>query len=91
MVKTIDVISSFLTILGIIIALIIPVPLSQELRAVVITAGLIIFIAIVLSNFKRRLEEIEETYKRMEEKLKIHKRLVKLETVIGFKTKRGKQ
>lgn len=92
-----SIITYSLTIIGLLITLIAPVPIPQEYRIIAIAALLFLFIIIILSDFKNNLEnvkqknmQIEKQYNLLEEKLKIYERLSKLETTIEV-IKNGKK
>ena len=77
-----------LTILAIGLTLIFPVPLTQEYRLAIIGSLLIFYITISLFRFNRRLSYNEEEINRLEEKLKIYERLVRIEEKIKSFKKR---
>jgi len=64
-----DVLSFVITIIATLIALIAPIPLPQEQRLVVIATIILIFLAVILSNFNKRIDK-------QEEKLNIYNQLI---------------
>ena len=64
-----------IAVIAILVALLVPIPLSQEFRIIAVAGTLLIFIAIILSGFKKELKEQETEIKRINEKLKIHEQL----------------
>ncbi len=71
----IDVLSFVLTILATLIALIAPIPLPQEQRLVVIATIILIFLAVILSNFNQRIDK-------QEEKINIYNQLIDIKAEI---------
>ncbi len=82
------IISLLLTFIGIIITLIAPIPLTNELKILLITAILILFIIAILSDFDKRIDDLREKQNKMEEKLNIYERLSKIESKIDLIEKR---
>ena len=60
MIESDSLVTSALTIIGILITLIAPIPLKDEYRLFVITTIILIFLWIMLSRFDKRLENKEE-------------------------------
>jgi len=66
-----------ITIIAILITLIFPVPIPEEYKFIIITAFILLFLGITLSNFGGKLNEHEE-------KLKIHEQLIDIKKDIGI-------
>ena len=60
-----------LAFLAVLITLIAPIPIPEEQRLVVIATILLIFLAVILSTFNRRIDALEE-------KLKIDEQLINI-------------
>lgn len=75
----------FVTIIGILIVLLLPVPIIEEYRLFGIAVLIFAFVGIILSRFNRRLEEQELETMRLSEKLKIHEQLIGMKAdIIGL-------
>ncbi len=73
----IDVISFVITVIATLITLIAPIPIPQEQRLVVIATIILIFLAVILSNFNRRIDN-------QEEKLNIYNQLIDIKADLKF-------
>tara|TARA_Y100000310_G_scaffold153755_1_gene153238 strand:+ start:2251 stop:2532 length:282 start_codon:yes stop_codon:yes gene_type:complete len=85
-----DLVGFTLTIFIVLITLILPLPLSQDIRLAVIGGVLIFYLSISLFKFNRRLNEQSSEQKRLEEKLKIHEQLIDIKKDIEL-LKNGKK
>ena len=76
----INILTLLLTITGIALTFFAPIPLSEELKLLVIGIILIIFTSIVLSNFQKEIEEIKKDNEKNKEKLNIHEQLIDIKS-----------
>jgi len=79
-----NIITYLLTIIGILITLIIPLPIPEEYRLTIIAGILLLFISIILSNFNKKIDEQKIEQSKLSENLKTIERLSKLEVEIEY-------
>ncbi|MBI5148561.1 hypothetical protein HZA33_02685 [Candidatus Pacearchaeota archaeon] len=75
-------ITILLTVIVVVISLIIPLPIAEQYRILIIAAAILFIIGVSLSGFEKKLKDQEEENKKIEEKLKIHELLINIKSDI---------
>ncbi len=83
--------SFLLTIIGVAITFIIPLPLSDQYRILIISALVIFFIAVVLSQLNKKIDFLEQNNEKIKEKIKIHEQLIDIKADIKMLKERNKK